>query len=159
LTVSQNSLSYSDPKSTGDPDGMKLIFVNNDWKELQEEVLVHCKDYKEMKNQTCFLEGDYTICSFFNQFEENEINWVKKSTEREALISVQNGESIGYLSFPKDFSQHLKERMLFRAFSDNETIDGSTITLRMDMTSNFIYILANKYINSKFQIQLAKCGC
>ncbi len=44
---------------------------------------------------------------------------------------------MGYLTIPSNFSAHLKDRLIFRLHADNETLDGSTVGVRLDMTRKF----------------------
>jgi hypothetical protein len=72
-----------------EPNGMKLNFVNDDWNSLQtsKEVQQYCDQYNEMKNRTCLSGGISPLCSFFNQFEDNEIIWVTKMIVKIMKIS------------------------------------------------------------------------
>jgi hypothetical protein len=54
------------------------------------------------------------------------------NSKEEALIDIQSGASKGYLVFPDNFTEHMKNRGLQRNFADNETLEGSTITFHMD---------------------------
>ncbi len=44
---------------------------------------------------------------------------------------------MGYLIIPSNFSAHVKDRLIFRLYADNETLDGSTVGVRLDMTREF----------------------
>lgn len=54
-----------------------------------------------------------------------------------AFNDVKRGASKGYLVFPDNFTNHMKNRALQKKFADNETLDGSTITVHMDFSGEF----------------------
>ncbi len=47
---------------------------------------------------------------------------------------IQRGDAIGYVEFPSNYTQHFIQRLLQRNFANNETIDGSTIKSRWDLS-------------------------
>ncbi len=57
--------------------------------------------------------------------------------EADALKSVQNGQTMGYLVIPFNYTDHLKNRFVQNIFADNETLSGSSIKVRLDNSSNF----------------------
>jgi hypothetical protein len=56
------------------------------------------------------------------------------SSENEALESVQQGETMGYISIPKDFSLQMKNKILLRNFASAESLIHSTISIRLDFS-------------------------
>lgn len=56
---------------------------------------------------------------------------------------------MGLIEFPHDYENHLKNRMMHRNFADNETVLGSTLSMRMDESSIYLVICAN----SRFRLQ------
>jgi hypothetical protein len=58
------------------------------------------------------------------------------ASDEEALTTVQNGRAWGYLSIPSNYTSHMKDRSVWRNFVTNDTMDGSTLTARIDNTCN-----------------------
>jgi len=65
--------------------------------------------------------------------------------ESSAVTSVQEGKTIGFVSFPKNFSADLKQRYISDRFAMEDELNGSTIAFRMDMTSMIIIIITVYY--------------
>jgi hypothetical protein len=59
-------------------------------------------------------------------------------SEEEAVEEIQAGRLWGYMSVPENYSQHMGDRALSRNYATNETIDGTTISFRMDMSRKII---------------------
>jgi len=56
--------------------------------------------------------------------------------EISAELNVRSGHIWGYLTFPHNYSSYLIERAIEGNFATNETIDGSRILVKLDMSSN-----------------------
>lgn len=67
---------------------------------------------------------------------------------KEALDSVQSGKSWGLISFPENYTVHLRSRFTFRNFVDNETSTGSQITIKLDRSCKLYH--HNTLLNSSF---------
>jgi hypothetical protein len=59
-------------------------------------------------------------------------------SEFEALENVHLGKIIGYMKIPENFTSDAQDRFLAGRFAYEESILGSTIQFRLDMSSNFI---------------------
>jgi len=53
----------------------------------------------------------------------------------EALESVEKGDLVGYMAFPQNYSEQILNRFLEGRFALEDSFDQSTITFRMDMSS------------------------
>lgn len=62
---------------------------------------------------------------------------VHVNSYEDGMDLVEAGSVMGIIEFPLDFSVHMKNRMLLRNFADNETIHGSTVSIKMDETSKY----------------------
>lgn len=58
-------------------------------------------------------------------------------TEEAAVEAVRRSRSHGVLYFPKNFSQHLMSRVKEQTDATAAALDGSVITVRLDMSGNF----------------------
>lgn len=58
----------------------------------------------------------------------------------EAEHSVRQGDLWGYIHFVSNYSQHMIDRLATKQFALEESIDGSTISLRMDMSGKYLVI-------------------
>jgi hypothetical protein len=56
-------------------------------------------------------------------------------SEQEALESVRQGDTMGVLTIPKDFTKQTKYKLLHKQFASNETLLESTIYTRLDFSS------------------------
>jgi len=54
-------------------------------------------------------------------------------------LDVRASKLWGLMSFPENFTGHLKERLLFGVYTDQGNLNGSRITFRLDMSSNFLF--------------------
>ncbi|XP_035707991.1 uncharacterized protein LOC110850319 [Folsomia candida] len=63
---------------------------------------------------------------------------------------VERGRILGMLEFPGNFTMHMQNRVLQRNFADNEAIDGSTISVRMDESNKILSFWARKIIIDKY---------
>lgn len=70
----------------------------------------------------------------------------------ESLDLIHKGDAIGYLEFPENFTHHFRNRAVHRNFADNETIDGSSLRMRMDLSGLSFLLLLESLLN--YQVQL-----
>ncbi|XP_035711650.1 uncharacterized protein LOC110854837 isoform X1 [Folsomia candida] len=102
------------------------------------------------------------ICDFIRTFEPHEFDWVTANSFESGLQDIHDGNTFAVLSFPPNYAFHMRNRILERNFAGNETISGTTISIRMD-ESNFIktswmkHLIATKYLRYLGQIGTA-CG-
>ncbi|XP_035712364.1 ABC transporter G family member 20 isoform X2 [Folsomia candida] len=78
-----------------------------------------------------------------NDAEQKIILKVYESKEA-ARHSVEIGDTLGFIHFPRNFSQHNFNRLVLHRFATSETLAGSTVQISLDMTKT----LQGKY--SKF---------
>ncbi|OXA45324.1 ABC transporter G family member 23-like [Folsomia candida] len=76
------------------------------------------------------------ICDFLKLFDDNEFDWVATDSHEDAMRNVQLGNTLGFLEFSHNFADHMRLRILHRIFSDNETILGSNISVKMDASNS-----------------------
>ncbi|XP_035714049.1 ABC transporter G family member 23-like [Folsomia candida] len=117
-----------------DPIGLKLGLVTNN-------------------NPSCLSDGDFIVkqgrnyaCEFIRILEHEGVNVVKMTTESDALDSVTSGQSSGYVVIPLNFTFHSNNRFVWNIHSDNETIEGSNISVKLDNSGS-------AYMNSYFLTQ------
>ncbi|OXA44305.1 ABC transporter G family member 23 [Folsomia candida] len=103
-----------------DPIGLKLGLVMNN-------------------NPSCLSHGEFIVkqgrnfaCEFIRILEHEGVNVVKMTTELDALDSVTSGQSSGYVVIPSNFTFHSNNRFVWNIHSDNESIEGSTISVKLD---------------------------
>ncbi|XP_035703690.1 ABC transporter G family member 23 isoform X2 [Folsomia candida] len=90
------------------------------------------------------------ICNFLNKFDDTEFTWIHTDSYQEALASVKLGNHLALIEFPKNFTNHLKNRMLHQNFADNSTILGSTISIQMDESNAITQAWVKKTIVEKY---------
>ncbi|XP_035711579.1 ABC transporter G family member 20 isoform X2 [Folsomia candida] len=102
------------------------------------------------------------ICDFIRTFEPHEFDWVTTNSFESGLQDIYDGNTFAVLAFPPNYAFHMKNRIIERNFVDNETISGTTISIRMDesnviKTSWMKQIIATKYAKYLNKIGAA-CG-
>ncbi|OXA37567.1 uncharacterized protein LOC110862360 isoform X2 [Folsomia candida] len=60
------------------------------------------------------------------------IHMVPLSTELDAEQAIKSGDLMGYIKFPANFTENMKKRFVWRIYADEETLNGSTISIRLD---------------------------
>ncbi|XP_035713937.1 uncharacterized protein LOC118438184 [Folsomia candida] len=58
------------------------------------------------------------------------------------------GRILGYIMIPRNYSDHLRDRIVFNIHADNETLDGSTMSVQLDNSNYLVSYYARKYILS-----------
>lgn len=109
--------------------------------------LSHCDSINMKKCETSALSCQYikslpnniinpvSLLSAYQKFDfttSSHCFQIAVTTKEQALSDVKTGKIWGYMSFPNNFSNHLIDRAAANIFADNETLDGSTITLQLD---------------------------
>ncbi|XP_021953441.1 ABC transporter G family member 23 [Folsomia candida] len=115
------------------------------------QLFQHCAQNVTKHNSSKCLENA-GICNYLETFENNEFEWITTTTYQEGYESIQKGKTVALLAFPGNFGHHMKDRIVHRNFADNETIDGSTITIALDesnsISSSWMKVtILTKYIN------------
>lgn len=102
-------------------------------------------------------------CKFLETFEKSDAtNLISYPDEASALVDVASGKLWGYISFPANFSKQLFERQLASLNPENDTIAGSSISLKIDYSSQTVAALLQRILLETFhtfsgQI-LKECG-
>ncbi|XP_035711665.1 ABC transporter G family member 23 isoform X2 [Folsomia candida] len=114
------------------------------------------------QNVTSKCFGNMGFCDFVRTFEENEVVWMTTNSFESGLQDIHDGKTFAVLAFPQNYEFHMRNRILERNFADNETVSGTTISIRMDesnaiKTSWMKKTIATKYIQYLNRIGTA-CG-
>lgn len=84
------------------------------------------------------------LCTFSFQIPYNTIE--------EAVDDVHKGHLWGYIHFGNNYSQHMIDRLATKQFAFEETINGSIINVRMDMSRKYtIKILLHSQHTSYYE--------
>ncbi|OXA63656.1 ABC transporter G family member 23 [Folsomia candida] len=133
-----------------EPHGVRFGIVHNN-PDFNISVPNHC-NYDTYNKSQCL--GNVGICNFLDKFETDKFNWVHVNSYEDGMDLVEAGSVMGIIEFPLDFSVHMKNRMLLRNFADNETIHGSTVSIKMDETNNILSSWARKIIVDKYLLYI-----
>ncbi|XP_021967281.2 ABC transporter G family member 23 isoform X2 [Folsomia candida] len=76
-------------------------------------------------------ETDYT-CRLLNIVQNLGVDWAPLSTELEAVQAIRAGSINGYIKFPKNFTENVIKRLIWNIHSDEEILNGSTISITLD---------------------------
>ncbi|XP_021950776.1 ABC transporter G family member 23 isoform X2 [Folsomia candida] len=100
-------------------------------------------------------------CDYLGRFG-NKILWDEFETKDAALAYVKGGAVRGYMEIPDNFTLHMQNRILYKNNADNESLDGSTIKLRMDNADYLmnVFLVNNIYNNylSFAKAMVRDCG-
>ncbi|OXA58013.1 ABC transporter G family member 23, partial [Folsomia candida] len=144
-----------------EPYGIKIGVVNNDIPMGidNQTFLDHCSHQNARPNSSCF--GGDLSCSYFKMFEKDQVDWRPVRSESEALENVHRGETMGFLTIPKNFNKQMQNKLLHKQFASNESLLGSTIHIRLDFSNK----LSSSYLIKEFHerfllfIQDVVAGC
>ncbi|XP_021967250.1 uncharacterized protein LOC110862362 [Folsomia candida] len=111
-----------------DPQGLNLgaIIDNGQLETLCDTKLDH--SISSVRRQT---EIDYP-CRLLDIIEKLGVNWVPLTTELDVEQAIKAGDLMGYLKFPENFTENMRKRFVWRIYADEETLNGSTISIRLD---------------------------
>ncbi|XP_035707801.1 ABC transporter G family member 23 [Folsomia candida] len=118
--------------------------------EMQE----YCKKISNTPPNKCF--SNIAICNFINTFETGQFIWIPTYSYQEGLDHIIEGRAMGLIEFPHDYENHLKNRMMHRNFADNETVLGSTLSMRMDESNMILAFWAKKTIVEKYLVYMSR---
>ncbi|OXA55150.1 ABC transporter G family member 20 [Folsomia candida] len=90
------------------------------------------------------------ICSFIDTFENREFDWKVTNSFENGIRDIQLGNTIALLDFPPEFGMHVKNRMIYRNWVDNETLRGTTITVETDNSNIISYAWFRKTLIEKY---------
>lgn len=110
-----------------DPHHMTLGVANKEFPDWEERC---------MKNADTSCGADLS-CRYLNELihrKKDFFDLVAVKSEEEALEQVKLGKMWGYLSFPDNYTQHVGFRGAHGLYADNETLEGSIIKLKLDMS-------------------------
>lgn len=123
------------------PKQIPVGVVSEDWNMLSSQNATadfkqfweHC-DASKKSNTGCLNKEIDGVCNYLRQFDW-EISWVLENSKENALLSVTEGRSVGFIEFPFNYTKHLMKRGVFGRFADNQTLEGSQIGIRLDYSS------------------------
>ncbi|XP_021953486.2 ABC transporter G family member 20 isoform X1 [Folsomia candida] len=130
------------------PKHMKLSLVHNSNLNFTDNLQKYCGAKSLL--QECL--SNLGICNFVDKFDEDQFIWVPANSYEEGLAQIKQGKTTGLVEFPKNYVTHLKNRMALRNFADNETILGSTISIRLDETERMLVFWMRNTILEKYTI-------
>ncbi|XP_035702367.1 ABC transporter G family member 20 isoform X1 [Folsomia candida] len=143
------------------PNRVKLSFVHNSNLSYTDVLKTYCRsNFPNSLSQECF--ANVGICNFIDTFVKNEFIWVPANSYEEGLDQIKQGKTAGLIEFPQNYAMHLKNRMAFRNFADNETILGSTISVRLDEADRMLAFWMRRTIFDRYLVYmgniLASCS-
>ncbi|CAL8109728.1 unnamed protein product [Orchesella dallaii] len=95
---------------------------------------------------------------FLSKIPSGSLTLIPFADDTQAIQSVQRGDSWGYVNIPINYTANMKERMLARQFSTNETIIGSIIGIHMDMSSYLGSLLILQKLSTAYETFLQELG-
>ncbi|ODN04357.1 hypothetical protein Ocin01_02302, partial [Orchesella cincta] len=82
----------------------------------------------------------FLSCHFIKEMKKDDLlDLHQYNSEEQARAAAQLGKLWGYISFPRNFSQHTVDLITAGRFAENETLEGSRIRMYLDM-SRMYYI-------------------
>jgi len=111
-----------------DPQHMRFGVANHEFPDWQER----CS--KDLQSNVC---GADLSCRYLNQLKysnQDFFDLVPVEAESDAVDEVRLGKMWGYISFPANYSADVGYRSAHGLYADNETLEGSIVKLRLDMS-------------------------
>ncbi|CAL8072809.1 unnamed protein product [Orchesella dallaii] len=139
-----------------DPQHMRFGVANHEFSGWEER----CS--KDLKSNVC---GADLSCRYLNQLKYQNgdfFDLVPVEKESDAVDEVRLGKMWGYISFPENYSEYVGLRSGHGLFADNETLEGSIVKLRLDMSHYLAGVFMINNLFSSFQEYLkgsiSTCG-
>ncbi|OXA58774.1 ABC transporter G family member 23 [Folsomia candida] len=136
-----------------DPIGLQIGVVNYD-RPCRNDVASFYEKIQNFRTKYRSGNSDGTVNNFGCQFlhilvgDGTIVNSVHKDSELEALKSLKMGHILGYIVIPRNYSDYLRDRIVFNIHAGNETLDGSTMSVQLDNSNYLISYYAREYIVS-----------
>ncbi|XP_021953528.2 ABC transporter G family member 23 [Folsomia candida] len=127
----------------GEPHGIQAGVVNNNSKLSISNLF---KDDKHSSNE-CF--SNVGIYNFLDKFDQ-KFSWISAKSYEEGIEQIKSGQTMLLIEFPTDYETHFKDKMVYRHFSSNESLIGSTISIRMVESGSILSAWATKCILEKY---------
>ncbi|XP_021959620.2 ABC transporter G family member 23 [Folsomia candida] len=93
----------------------------------------YCDSQRSNKSSPC-LEN-LGICDFLGTFKPYELDWLVTDSWENGLNNIRAGRSAALVEFPQNYTNHMTNWALDKNYVSNETIHGTTISIRMDESS------------------------
>lgn len=127
-----------------DPDFMRLGVVNHETPNWKDD----CASLNYSVDNPCGLN---LSCKFLDQLKyhtKDSFELVSVKSEVNAVEQVKRGQLWGFMSIPEDYSEHVKLRKSYGLYPDDESLNGSVITLRLDNSRTLNNYFCEKLIVS-----------
>ncbi|CAL8123130.1 unnamed protein product [Orchesella dallaii] len=124
-----------------DPKELRIGIVNKEVPNYVENCLAQEAITRDLAKYTTSLETPtcnfkFLSCNLIAELSRTGIiDAVPMQSTELAYEQVKEGNLWGYFVFPTNYSQHLANLVVEQKFAENETIEGSRVSLRMDMSS------------------------
>ncbi|ODM97142.1 ABC transporter G family member 20, partial [Orchesella cincta] len=107
--------------------------------------LMKLEEYPDSMMPTCNFNE--LSCKFLKLVSSYDIlNLVPYRTTEQAVNDVHKGNLWGYIHFKKNYSEHMLDRLSLKQFSLEDTINGSTIGISLDMSQYLGSVMIIKHL-------------
>ncbi|ODN06228.1 ABC transporter G family member 23 [Orchesella cincta] len=102
------------------------------------------------KNDTCDLFQ--LSCGLIERlYSSDYTDPIEFTSVADALAAVERGDIKGYIEIPTNFSANAVERAVMKHFASNESIDGSKVSMHMDMSEYITMFVAVTDLYKSFE--------
>ncbi|ODM94406.1 ABC transporter G family member 20, partial [Orchesella cincta] len=90
-------------------------------------------------------------CRYLKLIPDSDVRVHFYQSEEKAIEATKQTEIAAFITFPENFTAHMKDRILFNNFAENSTLDGSQIELRRDMTDTLVALRLTQVLMETLQ--------
>ncbi|CAL8069709.1 unnamed protein product [Orchesella dallaii] len=95
-------------------------------------------------------DGFYS-CRYLKLVPQNDARLHFFQSEEQAINAVKDSSIAAFIIFPGNFTTHMKDRIVFNNFAESETLEGSQIELRRDMTDTQVALRLTQVLMETLQ--------
>ncbi|CAL8123233.1 unnamed protein product [Orchesella dallaii] len=138
-----------------EPKGTKIGVVNYEFLNWEAGCIKHREAIGS--NDTCDLS--MLSCGLIQHlYSSGYIAPIQVTSKEEALAAVKRGDIKGYIQIPVNYSSFSIERAVMKHFASNESIDGSRVTMHMDLSDYITMFVALADLLKSFERFIEEIG-
>ncbi|OXA61762.1 ABC transporter G family member 20 [Folsomia candida] len=130
-----------------EPNGIQASLIYNNATSLQ----LCGNDGNLNSSHECF--SNIGICNLIDKFGDKFI-WIPTNSYEDGIKQMKLGQISLLIEFPANYETHFQDRIIYRHFASNESLQGSTISVRILESGLILSTWARKLIVETYIIYL-----
>ncbi|XP_021945809.2 ABC transporter G family member 23 isoform X1 [Folsomia candida] len=111
-----------------------------------------CENLKHLNSSNeCF--SNIGVCNLLDKFDD-EFIWIPTNSYEDGVEQIKVGRTRLLIEFPANYETHFQHRIIYRHFASNESLQGSTISVRIMESGLILSMWARKLILERYIIYL-----